>query len=698
MRQRISKAATARVEREIGMTGKTTRRLTAAAGVAALSATLAGAMGVGTADAVAVTEGKYTFDRTVDIASPRVGDTVTYSTVVSKTGVDGYINTLVDVHPACFRYVDGSAKVTVFRVGSGQSESAETPEVGATTTKVTSAGWLVNGSNSLTLKVSYYVPDTCAMGAANSGMTANGTVFGDWGLGTSTNQSSMGPSVTVQQATTSTTVSAPSATLTGQAVTLSATVNPGAATGTVQFKDNGTNIGAPVPVSSGSALMSQTFDTAGAHNITAVYSGATAYAGSTSSAQVVNVSVPDVVTTTSVTAPPTAFTGASVKLSATVAPSSASGTVQFRDGNTNIGAPVPVSNGVAELSHTFTTAGSHPITAVFTGAGFVSSTSAPATVSVTVPDRATTTTLTVPSSAQTGASVTFSASVSPTPAGGTVQFKDGVTPLGAPVEIVNGSATLDHTFTSVGSHSVTAIYSGAAGFDPSTSSAGLVSVTDPVVTPRGTVTMLSVPGEAKTGAATDLWVSVRTSAGDPVQGGTVQFRDGGADLGAPVAVSNGVARVSHTFTSVGAHSISAAFSGIPALDGSTAVARIVNVTVPASTDADTATALTVPASAVSGSTVSLWASVVSSGPVRGTVQFFDGATPIREAVELVDGAATLNHAFATSGSHRITAVYSGAAGLKGSSSDARTIDITTTDTNPGGTPGTGSLAGLPFGS
>ncbi|WFR74412.1 Ig-like domain-containing protein [Prescottella defluvii] len=199
--------------------------------------------------------------------------------------------------------------------------------------------------------------------------------------------------------------------------------------------------------------------------------------------------------------------------------------------------------------------------------------------------------------------------------------------------------------------------------------------------------MLSVPGEAKTGAATDLWVTVRTSAGDPVQGGTVQFRDGGADLGAPVAVSNGVARVSHAFTSVGAHSISAAYSGVPTLDGSTAIARIVNVTVPASTDADTATALTVPASAASGSTVKLWASVVSSGAVSGTVQFFDGDAPIGEAVALVDGAATLDHAFASSGIHRITAVYSGAAGLKGSSSDVRTIDITTTGTTPGGTPG-----------
>ena len=44
-------------------------------------------------------------------------------------------------------------------------------------------------------------------------------------------------------------------------------------------------------------------------------------------------------TTTAVTVPPTADKGAPVTLSATVTPSNASGTVQFKDGNTNIAGP-----------------------------------------------------------------------------------------------------------------------------------------------------------------------------------------------------------------------------------------------------------------------------------------------------------------------------------------------------------------------
>ncbi|MCL2535711.1 MAG: Ig-like domain-containing protein [Nocardiaceae bacterium] len=675
------------------MTGKTTRRLTAVAGVAALSATLVGALGAGAADAASGSatwsDGSSKYTRTVSNTTPSEGDTITVSTKFERTGTPvEYIYWIEDVHPTCLTYVDGSAKVDG-SVRALESSGADFARIQGSVTD-----WPVYPNinpKSRTFEFSYKVGADCARGSAlMTSMRYNGS------LGSGTYASS-GPTISVGKNSTSTSLAALSSAQVGKSVTLSATVTGGAKGDPVEFYDGAAKIGSGALNDSGVATFGWTPSTAGARSVKAKFPDTAFANGSESAVQSVSVAEADVVTTTSVTAPLTAFTSSAVKLSATVAPSNASGTVQFRDGNTNIGAPVSVSGGVAELSHTFTTAGSHPITAVFTGAGFVSSTSTPATVSVTVPDVKTTTTVTAPTSAQTGASVTLSASVSPAPAGGTVQFKDGVTALGAPVEIVNGTATLDHTFTSVGSHAVTAIYSGAAGFEPSTSSSASVSVTDPVVTPRSTVTMLSVPGEAKTGTATDLWVTVRNSAGDAVNGGTVQFRDGSTDLGAPVAVNAGVARLPHTFTTAGAHSISAVFSGVPALDGSTSVARIVNVSVPTVADADTATALTVPASAASGSTVTLWASVVSSGPVRGTVQFFDGDAPIGEAVALVDGAASLNHAFTTAGTHRITAVYSGAAGLKGSSSDARTIDITTTDSTPGGgTGGTGSLAGLPI--
>lgn len=691
MRQR--NADMAREERTISMTSRTGRRLAAAAGVAALTVGLVGA-GAGLAGAAADStmwqDGSSKFTRTVSDTTPNEGDVVTVSTKFERTAIPGeYIYTVKDVHPTCLTYVDGSAKV------NGSTRALESQGADFARVKGTVTEWPVGaliGGKPHTFEFSYRVGADCARGVA-----LPTTMHYTSSLGSGT-YSDKGPALTVGKNVSSTSLAAVPAAQVGKPVTLSATVTGGKQDDPVDFYDGSTKIGTGRLNASGAATSSWTPTTAGTRSVQARFA-ATAFAnGSDSAVQSVQVAEADVVTSLTLQAPQSALTGTPVTLSATVDPSSASGTVQFRDGNTNLGAPVAVSNGVAMFPHTFTTAGAHSISAVFTGPGFVSSTAPAQTVTVSVPDLATVTTVDASVTAQTGAPVMLSASVTPAPNGGTVQFKDGVAAIGGAVEVVNGTATLEHTFSSVGSHSITATYSGAAGFEPSTSSVRSVSVTDPVVTPRSTVTLLSVPGEAKTGATTDLWVTVRDFSGAAVDGGTVQFRDGGQDIGDPVAVSSGVARLPHTFTVAGTHSVSAVFSGVPALDGSVAATRNVNVTVAAPTDVETATALTVPALATSGTEVTLWVSVVSSGPVRGTIQFFDGATPIGEAVELVDGAATLQHSFVTPGAHPITAVYSGAEGLSGSTSEARTVQVASVDSTPGGGTGTGSLSGLPFGS
>jgi hypothetical protein len=68
---------------------------------------------------------------------------------------------------------------------------------------------------------------------------------------------------------------------------------------------------------------------------------------------------------------------------ANVAPSNAAGTVQFKDGNTNLDGPRPVLGGVAIGQLTFLGQGQHTITAVFTpanAAAFLPSTSNAQTV------------------------------------------------------------------------------------------------------------------------------------------------------------------------------------------------------------------------------------------------------------------------------------------------------------------------------
>ncbi|AOW92856.1 hypothetical protein BFN03_09695 [Rhodococcus sp. WMMA185] len=96
----------------------------------------------------------------------------------------------------------------------------------------------------------------------------------------------------------------------------------------------------------------------------------------------------------------------------------------------------------------------------------------------------TTTTLGGPTHATTDQSVSLSAEVTSAESdavGGTVQFKDNGADIGDPVQLVEGRATLPHTFTTEGEHEITAVYSGAAGFERSTGQDRTVTVTAPSI-------------------------------------------------------------------------------------------------------------------------------------------------------------------------------------------------------------------------
>ena len=307
-----------------------------------------------------------------------------------------------------------------------------------------------------------------------------------------------------------------------------------------------------------------------------------------------------------------------------------------------------------------------------------------------------TTTLNVPATAKTGTAVDLTATVAPAGATGTVDFKDGATIIGtSPVS--NGTATLNHAFTTDGSHSITAVYSGDATNRTSTSDASVVEVsTDPVIV--DTTTTLNVPGAATTGDSVELFALVADNDNNPAEGGTVQFSIDGTNVGGTVAVVGGSAKLDHAFA-VGTHSVGAVYSGAGTFQGSTATAASIVVTDPAPVELNTVTTLTVPATATKGAAVNLSASVKTEAgdPVTsGTVTFMDGTTAIGTAVNVVNGQATLSYPFAQTGDRHITAVYSGASGMKESVSAASTITVSA-GTNPGGT-GSLSWLGNIFGS
>ena len=153
--------------------------------------------------------------------------------------------------------------------------------------------------------------------------------------------------------------------------------------------------------------------------------------------------------------------GDTVTLKATVAPASATGSVQFKDAANNLGSAVAVSGGVASLSTAALASGTHAITAVFTStsAGINGSTSAATNLVVNAAAATPTTTALVvnPSgSVEKFSPITLSASVTPTGATGKIQFLDAGANLGAAVSVSNGAATLTTSSLAEGDHSLAA--------------------------------------------------------------------------------------------------------------------------------------------------------------------------------------------------------------------------------------------------
>ena len=299
--------------------------------------------------------------------------------------------------------------------------------------------------------------------------------------------SSAGMTLAVNQATTALALSSSdNASVYGDSVTFSAVVSSSVAglpTGTVTFEDNGTLIGSPVNLDSYSTATTTLAPTLGSHAITAVYSGDAYYSSSTTAlTQIVNQAA---TTTTVVSSDYWATYGESVSFTATVSTGSLlagtpTGTVTFEDNGTPISAALAIaSSGQVTFSATLP-AGSHAITAVYSGDTYFSGSSAG--ISQTVSQASTTTNLTSSENASVyGDTVTFTAAVSSiagTPSG-TVTFVDADTGIVLDTETLgNGQATsIGISSLAVGSDDIQANYGGDSNF--STSAGSLSQVVNP---------------------------------------------------------------------------------------------------------------------------------------------------------------------------------------------------------------------------
>jgi sugar lactone lactonase YvrE len=459
----------------------------------------------------------------------------------------------------------------------------------------------------------------------------------------------------------------------GTTVSFTATVAPapvGSPTGTVSFYNGATLLGSGPVNSSGIATFATSTLPAGVLSLTAVYSGNTGFAGSTSPA--VNETVEAVTTTTLIATPNPAVAGQSVTITATVLPAptgSSTGTVSFYDGETLLGSGPVNSSGIATFITSSLPAGILSLTAVYSGnTGFAGSTS-PA-VSETVKAETTTTLVATPNPAVPGQSVTITATVLPAPTGsspGTISFYNGETLLGSGPVNSSGIATFITSSLPTGVLSLTAVYSGNAGFAGSTSPA--VSET---VKAETTTTLVATPNPAIAGQSVTLTGTV-LPAPTGSSPGTVSFYNGETLLGTDAVNSSGIATFTTSSLPAGILNLTAVYSGNAGLAGSTSPA--VHETV----QALTATALAAaPNPAVAAQSVTFTATVAPAptGSSPETVSFYNGETLLGTDAINSSGIAT----FATSNlpvaSNSITAVYSGNAGFAGSTSSA-VIEIVT---------------------
>jgi hypothetical protein len=298
---------------------------------------------------------------------------------------------------------------------------------------------------------------------------------------------------TTLTATTTNLTSAPNPSQVGQTVTFSATItgNGGTPTGTVTFTvDQGNTVQAE-PLINGVASFSTSTLTQGTHTITATYSGDNTFATSTSNTitQNVNAATTLTATTTNLTSTPNpSQVGQTVTFTATVAPQTGTGTptgsVTFTVDQGNTTDTQPLVNGVASFSTLTLTQGTHTITAGYSGDNtFATSSSNTVTQAVATTVGTTTTLTSTPNPSAVGQAVTFTATVTATNGTtaptGTVTFKDGGTTIGTGTLSSSGGTAAQTSFTTstltAGSHSITAVYSGAATFT-ATTSAVLVQV------------------------------------------------------------------------------------------------------------------------------------------------------------------------------------------------------------------------------
>jgi hypothetical protein len=442
----------------------------------------------------------------------------------------------------------------------------------------------------------------------------------------------------------------------------------------------------------------------GTHSLVSTYSGDNSFNASTSAADAFTVTKATPTAITVAPASPSVAANQNVGLVATITTASRgagpTGTVTFSSGSTTLGTATVVgtpgtssnaffaatATGTASLVTKFTTAGPQSFTATYAGdANYNSVGPSPAgSITVTSGTQATSTKLISSApSASVGTSVTLTATVTSTANNGpaisnTVQFFSGTTVLGNAVTCspsTAGTATTPATCTAVlittalpqGTDSVTASYNGDANYAASTSSAVSITISGANTTTTLTPSATSIA----TGGSISFTASVSSGVNSgPAMTGTVQFMNGTTALGSPVSCTGNSPTLNTPATCVATLPTTLSMFAPQSAPGSK----------PETPSGPLGTPLLLPVVALLALVVAFWLGLTRMptnrrlGYALATLVLF-GSVATMAACGGGSSSTPPPPPTPTSHTASITAVYSGDATYKGSTSAAATITI-----------------------
>ncbi len=390
--------------------------------------------------------------------------------------------------------------------------------------------------------------------------------------------------------------------------------------------------------------------------------------------------------------------GADEALSVSGLPAGATGSVTFTAGGDEL-CTIPDLTAGTSCVVTSPAAGSYAVTATYHPAPTSPYASQTASTSFTVAKAAAPfTAQAVPATTDYATTATVTATGLPAAATGTVTFTDAGGTVLCTATLPAVSCTTPDALP-VGTHPITATYSGDANHNGSTASTSL-TVTEATPTLTAAISDPSI----SYGGTTTLSHTGLTLTGPTAATGTVTFTDAGGAVLCTATLPAGSCATSASLP-VGDYQITATYSG----DGNHASATAAPVSLEVTR---AATALT--ASAASGditygdSDTLSYAGLTLTGPTAatGTVTFTDGGGTVLCTATLPATSCTTS-ASLPAGDYTVTAQYSGDANHEGGSAAPFTLRVGTQGTTgmtaaatpsstPYGTPGTLSHAGLPL--